>query len=238
MMTRQVQVGIPEISLNHKRRATDLADLQRRVIEMLPGCGIAVARDLLQTFGSIERIVQASLAELRAMRGIGAKRAAEIHRVLHAEYASVDTERNLEDAIEADPELLFGPMPPARRFVLLARQHHIYTQEQERHIVDLVFANETDNELILVELKRGRLRSEHERQLQRYLDHAHQSPLLHAALESGVTMRGILATVESTDSRRPFRPKDPRISASVIDRQRTIDVLVRLRNQRLAAIDT
>jgi ERCC4-type nuclease len=232
MMARQVQTGIPEISLNPKRRATDLADLQRRVVEMLPGCGVSVARDLLQTFGSIERIATASQAELRGMRGIGAKRAEEIDRVLCAEYRSVDTERNLEDAIEAAPELLFGPMHPLERFVLLARQHHIYSEERERHIVDLVFADQTANELILVELKRGGLVPEHEEQLQRYLDHAHKSPLLHAVLESGAQVRGILATVESRASRRPFQPKNPRISTHIVDREAAIDVLVRLRDQR------
>jgi len=235
MMAHQVQVGIPEISLNYKRKATDLADLQRRVVEMLPGCGIAVARDLLQAFGSIDRIVQANPAELRAMRGIGAKRASEIHRILHAEYASVDTERNLEDAIEAAPELLFGATSPSRRIVPLARQHHIYTEGQERHIVDLVFADKTHNELILVELKRGRLRPDHEQQLQRYMDHAHESRLLHAVLESGARMRGILATVESSAACRSFQPKNPYISACIIDRQATIDVLARLRHRRLAA---
>jgi len=237
MMARQVQVGIPEISLNYKRKATDLADLQRRVVEMLPGCGITVARDLLQTFGSIDRIVRAKPAELRAMRGIGAKRASDIHRVLHAEYAAVDTERNLEDAIEAAPELLFGATPPSRRMVPLARQHHIYTEDQERHIVDLVFADETNNELILVELKHDRLRPEHEQQLQRYMDRAHESPLLHAVLESGARVRGILATVESTDACRSFQPQNPCISTCIVDRQATIDVLARLRNKRLADTD-
>jgi ERCC4-type nuclease len=233
MMARQLQVGIPEISLNYKRKATDLADLQRRVIEMLPGCGVALARDMLQTFGSIKRIVGATPTDLSRMHGIGAKRSAEIHNVLHAEYRSVDTEKNLEDAIEAAPELLLGGDYSPERFVLLARQHHIYTEERERHVVDLVFADQTANELILVELKRGKLMPKHERQLQRYLDHAHESPLLHAALESGAHMRGVLATVEGTPTQRPFQPKNPSISAHVVDRQAAIDVLVRLRNQAL-----
>ena len=235
-MARQVQVGIPEISLNYKRKASDLADLQRRVVEMLPGCGVSVARDLLQSFGSIERIIQASQDKLRGMRGIGAKRAAEIHRVLHAEYASVDTEENLEDAIEAAPELLFGELYPPERLALLARQHHIYTEDQERHILDLVFADWIANELILVELKRGRLGPEHEEQLQRYIDHAHESPLLHSVLKSGATLRGILATVERAATSQPFQPKNPRISAQVVERQAAIDVLRRLRAQGPAAV--
>jgi ERCC4-type nuclease len=238
MMARHVQAGVPEISLNYKRKATDLADLQRRVIEMLPGCGVSLARDLLQTFGSVERVVQASQGDLRSKHGIGAKRAAEIHRVLHAEYRAVDTERNLEDAIEAAPELLFGPIQPPKRFVSLARQHHIYTENKERLFVDLVFADETANELILVELKRGQLRPEHEQQLQRYLDRAHESPLLHAVLESGATLRGILATVENKASGRAFQPKNPCIAAYIVDREATIDVLAQLRGQLSLTTDS
>jgi hypothetical protein len=233
MMARQVQVGIPEISLNYKRKATDLPDLQRRVVEMLPGCGIARARDLLQAFGSVERIVRASHAELCETRGIGAKRAAKMHRVLHAEYRSVDTEKNLEDAIEASPELLFGREYRPERFVLLARQHHIYSDGKERHIVDLAYADQTTNELILVELKRGRLRREHEEQLQRYLDHARQSPLLRDVLESGAQMRGILATADESAADRPYRPQNRAISVRIVDRQRIISVLSTLRERRL-----
>lgn len=237
VMARQVQVGIPEISLNPKRKAMDLADLQRRVVEMLPGCGIRIARDLLQTFGSIERIVDASQEELRAIRGIGAKRTAEIDRVLHAEYDSVDTEKDLEDAIEAAPELLFGPTHPSERFVLFARQYHMCTEERERQIVDLVFVDQAANELILVELKRSRLKPEHEEQLQSYLDRAHKSPRLRAVLESGAQLRGILATVQGTDTRRAFQPQDPRISAHVVDRQAAIAVLRQLRDQRLLVLE-
>jgi ERCC4-type nuclease len=232
MMARQVQVGIPEISLNYKRKAADLADQQRRVVEMLPGCGISMARELLQTFGSIERIADLTKVELCAVRGIGPKRADEIHRVLHAEYRSLDTEKNLEDAIEAAPELLFGAVCSRHRIVQIARQHHIYTDERERHVVDLVFVDETANELVLVELKRGKLLSEHERQLLRYLEYAHQSPLLNAVLEGGAQMRGLLATVDNSDSRRPFSPADQRITAHIIDRNAAMDVLLQLRHER------
>ena len=232
MMARQVQAGIPEISLNYKRKAANLADQQRRVIEMLPGCGISMARELLQTFGSIERITGLTQAELCGVRGIGPKRAAEIHRILHAEYRSLDTEKNLEDAIEAAPELLFGLLHARHHIVQIARQHQIHTEEQERHVVDLVFVDETANELVLVELKRGRLLREHEWQLQRYLKHAHQSPLLSAVLESGAQMRGMLATVGNADSGRPFQPSDQRITAHIVDRDAAIDVLVRLRRKQ------
>jgi len=223
MMARQEQVGIPEISLIPKRKATDLADMQRRVVEMLPGCGMVMARDLLQSFGGVKDIVNASETELRSVRGVGAKKAREMHRMLNAEYESVDTERDLEDAIEADPKLLFKT-PVA----LLARQHYIYTTEEERQFVDMVFLDSASDEIILVELKRGRLAREHAQQLEGYLDHAGESKLLRKYLARGTTLRGILATVDECT----FDPKHPDISIRLVDRKKAIQVLKKLRSKR------
>ena len=226
MMTRQEQVGIPEISLVPKRKATDLADMQRRVVEMLPGCGMVLARDLLQHFGGVKPIMNASADEFRELKGIGARKAAEMHKVLNAEYGAVDTERNLEDAIAESPDLLFAE--PA---TLLARQHHIYTEGKERHVVDMVFLTTDSGEVILVELKRGRLAREHEDQLRRYLDHAPESPLLCSFLDNGAALRGVLATTEPND----FKPKSPDVGTRIVDSKRTIEVLKRLRARRLNA---
>ena len=224
MMARQEQVGIPEISLIPKRKATSLEDMQRRVIEMLPGCGMVMARDLLQHFGSVRRIINASEEEFRGMRGIGAKKAREICQVLAAEYESVDTEKQLEDAIEAEPALLFGhPLP------LLDRQHHIFTEEQERHIVDMVFHDPRADELILVELKRGKLTRSHHAQLCRYLDHAHESRLLRTYLDKGAKLRGVLATVEECD----FTPKRKDVDVRIVARERVIQILKKLREARI-----
>ena len=224
MMARQEQIGIPEISLIPKRKATTLDDMQRRVIEMFPGCGMVMARDLLQHFGSVRRIVNATEDDLRGMRGIGARKAKEMVQVAAAEYESVDTERNLEDAIEELPKLLFKQ--PVK---LLARQHHIFTDEKDKHIVDLVFVDAKANELILVELKRGQLTGEHESQLDRYMTYAEQSTLLAEQIAKGRTIRGILATVADSD----YQPKSRDISAVVIDPKRVIKVLKKLRDRRM-----
>ena len=228
MIARQEQIGIPDISLIPKRKATDLADMQRRLIEMLPGCGMVMARDLLQHFGSVSRVVNATEAELLGMRGIGAKKAKEMIGVLQAEYESVDTERHLEDAIEEEPELLFD-----QPIILVNRQHYIFTEDKERHIVDLVFLDDEAEELILVELKRGKLSGEHVDQLRRYLDNAHKSKRLQRFLDKGAKMRGILATVEEGE----FKPKDRDISAQVVDRKRVIGVLKRMRKQRFESTE-
>jgi len=223
MMARQAQHGVPEISLVPKRKAVALPDLQRRVVEMLPGCGRVTARDLLQYFGSIGRIGRATRGELQQVRGIGKKRAADIHRVLHAEYCAVDTERNLEDAIEAEPSLLFD-----HEVELVARQHVIPTGPRERHIVDLVYYAPESNALTLVELKRGALTPEHEAQLARYFGVAGESPLLRGYLERDAMLRGVLGTATPCD----YAPASTRIRAVVVDESAVIDVLSRLRRDR------
>jgi NAD-dependent DNA ligase len=201
-----------------------LPDLQRRIVEMLPGCGMALARQLLQHFGTIQRIVAASTTELGQVHGIGAGKAAEIFRALHAEYEAVDTEKQLEDVLEAMPELLFD-----RPLTLVARQHIFATLQEDRQIVDLVFFDPERNELILVELKRSALRTEHERQLEAYLDEAHRSPLLRTYLGGGAQVRGILATVEPGE----YAPRNPSITARVVDKQAVIRGLKELRHKRL-----
>jgi ERCC4-type nuclease len=225
MLARQEQLGIPEISLIPKRRATDLPDLQRRVVEMLPGCGRVVARDLLQHFGDVRRIATAGEEELRQAPGIGSKGAAQIHRVLNAEYLAVDTERNLEDAIAAEPSLLF-----AQPVTLVARQHHLRAEGSEDDVIDLAYHDAADDELILVELKRGVLRPEHEAQLRRYLDNAGRSPLLRDYLDRGSRVAGILATTAAGG----HSPASADIVCRVLAEPRVTEVLAQLRARRLA----
>lgn len=213
MLTRQEQVGIPEISLVPKRRAEDLPDRQRRVVEMLPGCGRVLARSLLHHFGSVQAVVDASEEELRALKGIGAKTAAEIRQVCQTPYEAIDSEQEFEDAIEHQPSLLFHHSGR-----LLARQHALGTRE---HLVDLVFLDEQEREVILVELKTGRLSREHEEQLQRYLDHAGDSPLVAEQLQAGYAVRGMLATLEPT----PYRPRNRELHVAHVNREKAIRAL-------------
>ncbi|MBM4040604.1 MAG: hypothetical protein FJ290_19025 [Planctomycetes bacterium] len=147
--------------------------------------------------------------------------AREMVKVLNADYEAVDTERNLEDAIAAAPELLFDLL-----VVLLARQHYLFSDAERRHFIDLVFLAQDGRELILVELKRGRLAPDHLRQ---YMGQAPRSALLRRFLDKGVRLRGILATVVDGD----FEPDDPDVCARVVDRQQAIEVLKRLRRVRL-----
>ena len=220
MMARQEQVGIPEISLTPKRKAVSLPDLQRRVVEMLPGCGMVMARELLQAFGSVQRVINATEAELLGVKGFGKKKAREMHEVLSAEYGDVDTERQFEDAVEVDPSLLFE-----QPVELLARQHYIFAHGVDRHFVDMVFHDAAADEIILVELKRGRLEAAHHQQLSTYLDRAAESEMLRAFLDDGAGLRGVLATVVECDL--PGCRDD--VTVTIADRERVIDIIQRLR---------
>ena len=227
MMARQEQIGIPEISLIPKRKATDLADMQRRVIEMLPGCGLVVARELLQHFGSVEAILGATEKELRCVRGIGQKTAAEIRRVVSEQYRAVDTEKQLEEAIAADPGLLFdSPV------TLLDRQHYIYSEDGQRQFVDMIFLDHETETVVFVELKRDRLCTEHCEQLCRYLDNAERSEMVAGLLEVGIGLEGVLVTLGECDTHLEAEADEMGISAWSIEREPVIEVLLRLRRQR------
>jgi hypothetical protein len=191
---------------------------------------MVLARQLLQHFGSVRRIANATEDELCGLRGIGARKAKQIVKVLTAEYEAVDAERDLEDAVEAEPALLFR-----RGVELLARQHVIFSEGPHRHVVDMVFRDAAAGEVILVELKRGKLAAEHAAQLRRYLDRAGQSRLLREHVASGAGVRGVLATVEPGGYEPGGdKPGQADITARVVDRGRVIRVLKRLRARRLA----
>jgi RecB family endonuclease NucS len=153
-------------------------------------------------------------------------KAAEICRVLNAEYEAVGTERDLEDAIASSPGLLFD-----HPVELIARQHHICDEAGARHVVDLVFFDATADELVLVELKLGALQEEHYHQLRRYLDCAPKSPLVRAYTAQGARVRGVLATLEESG----FCPEDDDVTTFIVDRAQTIDVLKGLRIRRLTS---
>jgi ERCC4-type nuclease len=220
MAARHEQVGVPEISLTPKRKTVNLPDMQRRVIEMLPGCSMAASKDLLQHFGSIRQIVDASEDELREVRGIGAQKAAEIVRIFNAEYEAIEVERHLEDAIQASPSLLFE-----EDVILVARQHHLYSDQGERHIIDMVFHDPKNHILYLVELKLGKLVKEHYLQIRRYLDHVVESPLLRGYLAAGDVVRGMLATIEPCS----LNSDDKDVLVHIVNPLDAIRVLKRLR---------
>jgi len=227
MFIRQEQTGIPEISLVPKRSAASLPDMQRRVIEMLPGCGRVMARTLLQEFGSIEGIVHASADELRKVKGIGLKKAKLIRQVLASDYEAIDAERQIEDAIERDHSILFETTVS-----MLARQHYIFGDDDGRHFVDMVFHDPDRMRVVLVELKKDRLAASHVAQLRRYLDHAADSTMIRRYADDGCAVRGLLA---SPDPGR-LKTSDDDIEIRSMDANHVIRVLRGLRQERMGTV--
>jgi len=225
MLATHAQQGVPEISLQPKRRATDLADQQRRVVEMLPGAGLVAARRLLQTFGSIARIATATEEELRRVPGVGPGKAREMRAVLSGEYRSVDSEQEIEEAVARRPALVLGA--PGE---VLPRQHVFFTSEGARQVVDLVLCQPGERVAYIVELKRGPIQREHHRQLSLYLDQAHCSTLLRELTEAHWELRGVLASPASVQ----HEPSDPRLTVVVLDREALIEELCAWRREQAA----
>jgi Fanconi anemia group M protein len=70
------------------RRPKRGADLRVPMLRHLPGVGPGLARRMLDHFGSVRAICEASPKELSAVRGIGRKRAAAIHHLLGGPVSS------------------------------------------------------------------------------------------------------------------------------------------------------
>lgn len=227
-MATHEQQGVPEVSLHPKRKALELADQQRRVVEMLPGVGMVGARELLQHFGSVARVVNAGPDEFEQIRGLGRKKVERIKAVLAAEYESIDTERNVEEAIEYDPRILF-------RFAVtqIARQHVLFDEGGQKWVVDLAYISERKRQLFVVELKRGELLDEHLEQLATYLDNVRRSELFAAFLDEGYEAKGILAS----PGEAKLTVKDKRILVRSLPPEPILRALKAMRDDRLAEGD-
>jgi ERCC4-type nuclease len=224
LMARHVQFGVPEISLAAKRKAESPADEQRRLIEMLPAVGFTLARRLLQHFGTVERVLHAGPDELTQVRGLSKNGAARICELFCREYCAVDFEADIEDILAERPGLLLdSPV------TLLDRQHFFTDQSGGRLIVDLVFADDQERVVHVVEIKRGALQRENERQLGAYLDAADRSTLLSGYMRRGYGLQGILAAPDS----RIKQAHDERITIRIVDTEAVAEELMRRRLERL-----
>ena len=226
LMARHAQFGVPEISVAAKRRADSPADEQRRVVEMLPGIGFSLARRLLQYFGTIRRLLQATPEELAQVPGVSPTMGHRVCELACREYCAVDFESEIEDVLVAQPGLLFeAPVE------LVARQHVFREGDGRRLVADLIFADRRRKLVTVVEVKRGALRQEDVRQLAAYLDAAGQSPLLRSHLDQDYSLRGVLAAPAAQIK----RPGDRRITLRVIDTDAIAAELLRRRLARLEA---
>ncbi len=62
------------------------------IIESLPNIGPVNAKNLLKHFGSVEKVLNASEAQLQDVEGIGKKTAKDIRKVIESKYLYFEKE--------------------------------------------------------------------------------------------------------------------------------------------------
>lgn len=87
--------GAASYGLRHKPKTLSLEQQQRFIIEGLPNIGETLAQNLLERFGSVRAVFDASEQDLKRVPRIGDVKAAEIARLLIAPYEG--RQRHLED---------------------------------------------------------------------------------------------------------------------------------------------
>ncbi|MBI2573431.1 DEAD/DEAH box helicase [Candidatus Woesearchaeota archaeon] len=89
MAKREQEKGV-DFSL-HAGKPKTLSQQQEYVVSSFPGIGSQMAGALLQHFGSIEKIINASKKELAKVEGIGVKTAEKIREIIEKEYEQKET---------------------------------------------------------------------------------------------------------------------------------------------------
>lgn len=86
ILWKRQDVGAVEYGLRHKPKALNLEQRQRFLVEGLPSIGETLARNLLERFGSVRAVFEASEEDLKKVPKIGDVKAAEIVRLVAAPY--------------------------------------------------------------------------------------------------------------------------------------------------------
>ena len=94
--------GAPEYGLRHKPKTLSLGQRQRFLVEGLPSIGETLARNLLERFGTVRAVFDASAEELDHTPKIGAGKAAEIVRLVNAAYEGEQTHLEGEPSDDED----------------------------------------------------------------------------------------------------------------------------------------
>lgn len=106
-LARQEEAPADGWQLSMGRKAPDLDGLVEQVVAWFPGVSFVGARRLLERFRTLERLVTASEAEIREVRGFGPKRAAAIVQLARHCYRCTPpgTEPDLAAIAAADPAI-------------------------------------------------------------------------------------------------------------------------------------
>ena len=85
VMAKREQDKERDFSL-HIKKPQSMKEQQEFLISALPGIGIVVARNLLNYFGSIKSVVNASKEELQALDGVGEKISERLWMLFNEKY--------------------------------------------------------------------------------------------------------------------------------------------------------
>ncbi len=91
-----------EYGLRHKPKGLTLDQRQRFLVEGLPSVGETLARNLLEHFGSVQAVFNATEEDLKKVAKIGDVKAAEIATLVRAKYEGEQT--HLDEALDAEDE--------------------------------------------------------------------------------------------------------------------------------------
>jgi RecB family endonuclease NucS len=147
---------------------------------------------------------------------VGKTKAEEIRRVFREPYEDVDSESEIEDAIEKKPSLLFPGT-----VTLVARQHRLRLEDGTQGVIDMLFLDRQNEALYIVEIKKSPTTLMDYRQIKAYMQAAGNSDLMRRHLQAGASLRGILASI----ARSNFRPPTESVQVHTIDKRKVLEVL-------------
>jgi ERCC4-related helicase len=86
MAQREQRIGNKTVAIRGEKTARSIAEQQQFLVEGLPNVSSVLAQRLLQHFGSIRALANASEEDLCQIQGIGRNIASDILKILNAEY--------------------------------------------------------------------------------------------------------------------------------------------------------
>ena len=92
MAVREQNGDKTHIQIRTDKKPVSLWEQQLFIIESLPNIGPVNAKNLLQHFGSVEKVITASETELQEVEGIGEKTAKNIRKVVESKYLYFENE--------------------------------------------------------------------------------------------------------------------------------------------------
>lgn len=92
----------PEIQIRTERKPLTLYEQKLYIIESLPNIGPVTAKKLLEEFGSVKAIINASETDLKKVEGIGNKIAESIKEVVESDFKFIDEAQKVIEVEKSD----------------------------------------------------------------------------------------------------------------------------------------